>query len=271
MRDTNQLTYTFRQAQSVVDLAVVLADYTDALEQARKIPYVICRTLNLNGVALAIARLSGSEPSPHFILRAGFGHDPSFTPQQALDHTLNGVYIQLQPLLTADPSAPGQTFYARQLGTAFMEMQDEYDDALSHILVFTGMIDGVHRLLFAVHKGPVASGLEREFLDNLSFLAYELAKQLRCAVAWIDSPSILGPPFDTLSEQEFQVLAALKSEFSEKELARELGMSPHALHSRIKSIYRKTGVQGRVPLLLRLSAVRRRLRMDLQTQPQPLF
>jgi DNA-binding NarL/FixJ family response regulator len=44
-------------------------------------------------------------------------------------------------------------------------------------------------------------------------------------------------------------------------LAGRLGLSPHTLHSHIKSIYRKVGVQGRLPLLLRAQGAVRALRI----------
>ena len=58
------------------------------------------------------------------------------------------------------------------------------------------------------------------------------------------------------------VLRGLNSDAGEKQLADQLGLSPHTLHSHIKSIYRKVGVQGRLPLLLRAEEAMRGLRAD---------
>jgi len=49
---------------------------------------------------------------------------------------------------------------------------------------------------------------------------------------------------------------------SEKQLANQLGISPHTLHSHIKSIYRKIGVQGRLALLRRADDARRAVRLS---------
>ena len=64
------------------------------------------------------------------------------------------------------------------------------------------------------------------------------------------------------------VLRGLNSDAGEKQLADELGLSPHTLHSHIKSIYRKVGVQGRLPLLLRAEEAMRGLRVGRLNQRQ---
>jgi DNA-binding NarL/FixJ family response regulator len=79
-------------------------------------------------------------------------------------------------------------------------------------------------------------------------------------LAWQDSPRLLGSAFERLTEREWVVLRGLNSDDGEKQLADRLSLSPHTLHSHIKSIYRKVGVQGRLPLLLRLNTAIRELR-----------
>jgi DNA-binding NarL/FixJ family response regulator len=88
-----------------------------------------------------------------------------------------------------------------------------------------------------------------------------LGKLLACLVVWLAQPETLGSPFDRLTDREWMVLRGLNSECGEKQLADQLGLSPHTLHSHIKSIYRKVGVQGRLPLLLRAQQAMRVLRV----------
>jgi len=64
-----------------------------------------------------------------------------------------------------------------------------------------------------------------------------------------------------LTEREWVVLQGLMTEAGEKQLADQLGLSPHTLHSHIKSIYRKVEVQGRLPLLSKVHNVVRERRL----------
>ena len=64
-------------------------------------------------------------------------------------------------------------------------------------------------------------------------------------------PKALGAAFERLTDREWMVLQGLNSDAGEKQLADQLGLSPHTLHSHIKSIYRKVGVQGRLPAAAR--------------------
>src|SRR5512146_2185357 len=70
----------------------------------------------------------------------------------------------------------------------------------------------------------------------------------------------VGKPCDRLTDREWIVLRHLDSDAGEKQLADQLNLSPHTLHSHIKSIYRKVGVQGRLPLLIRFNTALRELR-----------
>jgi DNA-binding CsgD family transcriptional regulator len=80
-----------------------------------------------------------------------------------------------------------------------------------------------------------------------------LVKTIRATVMWQSNPQSLGQPYDRLTEREWTVLVGLNSEDGEKQLADRLSLSPHTLHSHIKSIYRKLGVQGRLSLMQKFS------------------
>jgi DNA-binding NarL/FixJ family response regulator len=95
----------------------------------------------------------------------------------------------------------------------------------------------------------------------LQAVARQLSQLLSSLVVWLARPEALGDPFDRLTDREWMVLRGLNSEAGEKQLADQLGLSPHTLHSHIKSIYRKVGVQGRLPLLLHAQQALRALRV----------
>jgi DNA-binding NarL/FixJ family response regulator len=126
--------------------------------------------------------------------------------------------------------------------------------------VFSKVIDDDHRLYVLAHQATDDAPLAANLVDALAHIASELGKLLRCLFVWQANPEALGATFERLTEREWIVLRGLNSEDGEKQLADRLGLSPHTLHSHIKSIYRKVGVQGRLPLLLRLNAAVRDLR-----------
>jgi DNA-binding NarL/FixJ family response regulator len=103
-------------------------------------------------------------------------------------------------------------------------------------------------------------------LFTLELAGGHLVTQLGAMLAWIADSSVLGTPFDRLTDREWVVLQGLQSEDGEKQLADRLELSPHTLHSHIKSIYRKLGVQGRLPVLMRLGAAQRAYRMRLAAE-----
>jgi ATP/maltotriose-dependent transcriptional regulator MalT len=102
-----------------------------------------------------------------------------------------------------------------------------------------------------------------ERLDLVNLLVSHLSKALFASLNWQVYPTPLGEPFTALTEREWVVLCGLRSDDGEKQLADRLRLSPHTLHSHIKSIYRKLGVQGRLPLLQRLDAAMRDYRVKV--------
>jgi DNA-binding CsgD family transcriptional regulator len=82
-------------------------------------------------------------------------------------------------------------------------------------------------------------------------------------MGWYMNQSGLGRPFNDLTEAEWPVLRALTSDASEKQIAANLNMRPHTLHSRIKSIYRKLDVQGRLPLIQRFNLALSEMRIRI--------
>lgn len=58
-------------------------------------------------------------------------------------------------------------------------------------------------------------------------------------------------PVDALAPRHVQTLALLLDGFSEKEIARRLGISPHTVHQYIKDLYKRYAVSSRAELLAR--------------------
>jgi DNA-binding CsgD family transcriptional regulator len=134
-------------------------------------------------------------------------------------------------------------------------------------------IDEHHWLLLTIQADDVP--LEPVMKEFLQALTRQLAISLVAQVIWASSPKILGEPFDQLTDREWMTLVGLNSDAGEKQLADQLGLSPHTLHSHIKSIYRKVGVQGRLSLLRRLEAALcahrlRSLKSDLRKYSEDL-
>jgi len=91
-------------------------------------------------------------------------------------------------------------------------------------------------------------------------VAVQLSRLLACNIAWNFHPHAFGAPFNQLTDREWVVLRRLDEDVAEKQLAELLELSPHTLHSHIKAIYRKVGVQGRMALLLAMREAKRKLR-----------
>ena len=123
-----------------------------------------------------------------------------------------------------------------------------------------GYTIAVTTAVLLVHQRGDEGALSTQTTDALLMVAGQLAKLLKCLFVFHTGPQALGEPFERLTEREWVVLRGLNSDDGEKQLADRLSLSPHTLHSHIKSIYRKVGVQGRLPLLLRLQNALRDLR-----------
>ena len=127
-------------------------------------------------------------------------------------------------------------------------------------LVFVQNIDEQHRLLVVTHN---ETQLSSDATQLLQLAVVQVARSLQSLVVWISAPQRIGSPFDRLTDREWMVLRGLNSDAGEKQLADQLGLSPHTLHSHIKAIYRKVGVQGRLSLLQRVETALREYRLSV--------
>jgi DNA-binding CsgD family transcriptional regulator len=252
--------YFLHPSETIVDLAVSCVDYTDSLEQCSKLPFVLSRALNIDCIAFSIA----CESMRNLLLAAAFGHHPAFSSPEAARDLLERINRQLLPHSENRPPDAFKSFHARQLGQPLEAAEPAQFDGHSRVVVLSAEIDPHHRLTLIAHKRFGNLAISTETFGDLCILTRELSKQIRSTLAW-QSPHTLGPPFDSLTEPELRTMAELKSELSEKQIAIKLDMSPHTLHAHIKSIYRKVGVQGRLALLLRLNAARKKSRFEAHT------
>lgn len=209
----------------MLELGAILRELSSEVAHLAEIPTVLAERLGLSDITLALVHM----PAPARVLVAG---STATTPNAELERAL------------ADLARRGAS-----------EQSIAEDDVLRPFAGSTAVVHDVgaqHRLLVVLHN-PAADAT----LDLGRLVAAFLAKSTHATLGWQSSPATLGDPFDRLTEREWIVLLALNSDDGEKQLADRLHLSPHTLHSHIKSIYRKMGVQGRLPLLQRLHAATR--------------
>jgi DNA-binding CsgD family transcriptional regulator len=247
----------------VMEVAVALADYTQKLSLCEHIPAYLSQTLDSGPMTLALIReVPGAQPE--IVLCASSGDPATSPPNTSRFQDILKVYDQTRPLTAQDAPALRAGFELRHVGAPdnVSEMAVQHLADYTRAIVFTRAVDEYHRLLLVVHQRTEDPQLATELAEMLQLIASQLAKLLGCLVAWTSGPAKVGEPFDRLTQREWMVLRGLSSEAGEKQLADELGLSPHTLHSHIKSIYRKVGVQGRLPLLLRAESALRGLRVQ---------
>lgn len=217
--------------ESVMSVASALTILTASPTLLAKVPEFISALVNSTSVTFAVIRLPAASPAPNSAME--FFHisvsEPNVNIEQAR-HTVAGA------LNTIDLKSPCDSVAASRV--AFYRVMPE---------VRYGM------LLELSPKQPIHEKKLAMLIASADMLSRLLAAMLSC----IASPAVLGSPFDRLTEREWVVLQGLQSDEGEKQLADRLELSPHTLHSHIKSIYRKLGVQGRLPVLLMMENAQR--------------
>jgi DNA-binding CsgD family transcriptional regulator len=128
-------------------------------------------------------------------------------------------------------------------------------------------LDDEHRMLLIVHQHAGTPQWLGSSPKVMELIADKLCQLLGSLWVWRKRPGLLGVPFGSLTTREWEVLQVLDSETGEKQLANDLSMSAHTLHSHIKSIYRKMGVQGRLPLLKKFQDSVRNFRLSAICEP----
>ncbi|HVS73176.1 MAG TPA: LuxR C-terminal-related transcriptional regulator [Phycisphaerae bacterium] len=241
--------------EALMAIATTLGEYTQSLELAQRIPAYLSDALGVEPLTIAILRDNGRDES-HLVLQATSGAVGAGEAALAFAPRLLDICRQTRPLsIGVAPSLRSS------IGAGCSELEIPGLGAYPKALVFCRTIDAEHRLVILVHQRVDETGMSMPLTDALQMVAGQLAKLFKCLFAWQAGPQSLGGPFERLTDREWMVLRGLNSDDGEKQLADRLSLSPHTLHSHIKSIYRKVGVQGRLPLLSRLQTAMRDLRM----------
>jgi DNA-binding CsgD family transcriptional regulator len=217
----------------LLDVVAGVANDTRSASMFTRIPEFLVRVLNIPSVSLAIVRNAHEGAAILLSAFSGTSVPPSFE-RELLD-------IHHQTPLAQDPA---------NLDIANLEAGSMA--SFPRATVFSESIDQKHRLLLIVHQRGEDAQLPANTMEMLKLLSRQLCRMLEPLVIWLTKPQVVGAPFEHLTEREWIVLRHLDSDAGEKQIADQLGLSPHTLHSHIKSIYRKVGVQGRLQLLKRV-------------------
>lgn len=258
------------QSQLLMDIAGTLADFTQKLDLCREIPAYLGRMLNIEPLTLGVVRETEDKPAV-VVFHASSGAIGAAENNGAFAQDLLAIYQQTRPLSAQDRPTLRPVFDLDEIRPDDVsEMSVQRLAAFPRATVFARTIDDQHRLLLVVHQRAEQANLSAEQSEVFQLISSQLAKLLECLMIWTARPQQLGAPFSRLTDRELMVLRGLDSDVGEKQLADQLGLSPHTLHSHIKSIYRKVGVQGRLPLLLRVEETMRglrRTRLSKRTAP----
>jgi DNA-binding CsgD family transcriptional regulator len=244
------------RAQLLMDIASILAYDTQRVSGFARIPSFLARFLNLPSVSVAVVRTA---PEGSAIVLSAFSGTPI---PPSFEQDLLNIHEQTRPVSPRENSTPRTALEIARADAGGLA-------SFPRAAVFAHAIDEQHRMLLIVHQHGDDPQLPAQATDTLQLVARQLGRLVQPLVICLTRPEAIGEPFDRLTDREWIVLRHLDSDAGEKQLADQLGLSPHTLHSHIKSIYRKIGVQGRLQLLLRAEEAERALRQrSLEYRPQ---
>lgn len=273
MSVSEQIHQTWSRAdiERLMNANVTLSDLTHSTELCVKAPAYLSRLLEIEPITLAIVAQENREAAPRIVCAGSSGTMGTGEGAAGWPHQILEILRQARPPAARDSQSHRGAFDMSTGPRGFAQMAVGENPTYPRQLVLIRVLSETHRLMLVVHlcaDQPLPSGA---LAETLILLADQLGRQLRTTFAWQESPAVLGSPFERLTEREWAVLRGLNSEDGEKQLAERLELSPHTLHSHIKSIYRKVGVQGRLPLLLRLNAAVRELRLNHLAAAKPVM
>jgi DNA-binding CsgD family transcriptional regulator len=241
--------------EKLMDIAATLADYTQSAELAGQVPGYLAQMLEIEPLTLAVVAHNNATGRSELAMLATSGPIPTG------DATFASHVLDIHQQTRSNDAVLRSPFAVDGASERnYAEVAVANFTAFPKALVFARTIDEHYRLCLIIHQRGGQTAPSTTQTDSLIMVAGLLAKLLGCMLAWQDRPEILGSEFERLTDREWVVLRGLNSDDGEKQLADRLSLSPHTLHSHIKSIYRKVGVQGRLPLLQRLSTSIRELR-----------
>ncbi len=228
--------WSHSHVEKLMEISTALAEYTRSLEACEKIPPLLSAALDIGPVTLAVI-------------------------EQRPEREARVLHLSCSAELAGERA--GQSEILQLLGeteTGYCEVDIPGQSVFPRAGVFTRCINRSHRMCLMVHQSADQTSPAPTAMHAICLIAGLLAKLLCCTCACAEDPGALGTPFNRLTGREWMVLQNLNSEDGEKQLADRMHLSAHTLHSHIKSIYRKVGVQGRLSLLLRLQEAQRELR-----------
>ena len=238
----------------VFDLAEAIHELTTDMATLARVPEVLVQSLNLGSLVFALVDIR--TPNPPVILALKVYGTPILCSEMTAD-----VQVRQEILTLCQPNVPSTSTLQDHLVPPVPESLARCVNGLKCPLghasfcgqcrqaVLIRHVDADHRLILMINHHPQETAIPLDTLEALQLVLEHLVKSLHILVSCQHYPPCLGDPFTTLTNQEWIVLCAQNSDASEKQLADSLGISPHTLHSHIKSIYHKLDVRGRLPLI----------------------
>ena len=201
--------------EMLMDIATTLADYTQSVEQCRKVPSYLSRVLELEPITLAVVR-QGGEGEAEIVVLSSSGQVATGEAGADFHKNILEIHEQTRPLTLRDGPMirPGITGQDKGFSMVDVHHLAMYPRAL----VAVRTVDESHRMFLIVHQRADGVSPSTRVTDTLLMAARQLAKLLRCVVASISRPETLGGPFDRLTEREWMVLRGLNSDQGEKQL-----------------------------------------------------
>jgi len=245
---------SMNQTGLMMTIAATLSDLTKSLILCQGIPSYLSRVLNLEPITLAVLRESPAGDDSSLLL---FCTSITIAPDasELLRRDMLNIARQPEEDLSGIESA---IHPALDFTTASDEVQLK---DFTRATRFTQRIDAEHRMILVLHQRDESQPLSSETYGKLEIISRQLARLLSCLVAWHTHPSTFGDEFKNITAREFEILEGLETDMGEKQLAGNMHLSSHTLHSHVKSIYRRLGVQSRLSAIKRIEASRFRWRI----------
>jgi DNA-binding CsgD family transcriptional regulator len=249
--------------EKLMEISTALGDYTHNAEECQKIPGYLRLVLDVGAVTVGV--LASQVDLPEVALLA--------TSLNSTTMAVGLVESEVLALYRALRSMPTDSLNTYPMGTQANSEVTRFSAPMNFpnfpmAVVYGQQMAEGHYMVLILHQQGTSAEIPQDVRDMTLLIACQLSKLLRCMVACNAGSQILGGRFDRLTDREWAVLRVLNSDDGEKQLADRLSLSPHTLHSHIKSIYRKVGVQGRLSLLLRLREAQQDLRVATLITPQ---
>jgi DNA-binding CsgD family transcriptional regulator len=237
---------------ALLDVMALLGEVTSDLRLLPEVPRILVSVLPVDRVTFAV--VCRTAPAAHRLLVSASFEVPADSasdllpvaarPRDPVAHDASGIGMARAAVTNASPPA------SRTSGPAAAPAH--------HCIEMVRAIDACHEMALNLHYDSRRAPVSSECEEGLDSIADALARALGLLLAWWENPKQLGGRFSSMTKAQWQVLRALCGDRCEKELADDLRLSPHTLHSHIKEIYHKLEARGRLQVVRLLrEAVRR--------------